>query len=110
MKTAAVIQARMGSERLPGKVLQDIAGKPMIDRVVERVQRCLSIDGVIVATSTNASDDHLAEHCRGLGVQVVRGSENDVVSRYALAAEKFRCEFVVGMTADCPLVDPDIVD
>lgn len=110
MKTAAVIQARMGSERLPGKVLQDIAGKPMIDRVVERVQRCLSIDGVIVATSTNASDDHLAEHCRGLGVQVVRGSENDVLSRYALAAEKFRCEFVVRITADCPLVDPDIVD
>ena len=110
MKTAAIIQARMGSERLPGKVLQDIAGKPMIDRVVERVQRCLSIDGVIVATSTNASDDHLAEHCRGLGVQVVRGSENDVLSRYALAAEKFRCEFVVRITADCPLVDPDIVD
>ena len=110
MRTAAVIQARMGSERLPGKVLLDIAGKPMIDRVVERVQRCLSIDGVIVATSTNASDDHLAEHCRGLGVNVVRGSENDVLSRYALAAEKFRCEFVVRITADCPLVDPDIVD
>lgn len=110
MRTAAVIQARMGSERLPGKVLQDIAGKPMIDRVVERVQRCLSIDGVIVATSTNASDDHLAEHCKNLGVHVVRGSEDDVLSRYALAAEKFRCEFVVRITADCPLVDPAIVD
>lgn len=110
MKTAAVIQARMGSERLPGKVLHDIVGKPMIDHVVERVQRCLSIDGVIVATSTNAADDHLADHCRNLGVKVVRGSENDVLSRYALAAEQFRCEFVVRITADCPLVDPEIVD
>lgn len=110
MRTAAVIQARMGSERLPGKVLQDIAGKPMIERVVERVQRCLSIDGVIVATSTNESDDVLADYCRSIGVRVVRGSENDVLSRYALAADKFRCEFVVRITSDCPLVDPEIVD
>lgn len=110
MRTAAVIQARMGSERLPGKVLQKIAGKPMIDRVVERVRRCLSIDGVIVATSTNPSDDGLAEHCRGLGIDVVRGSENDVLSRYALAADRFRCQNVVRITSDCPLIDPDIVD
>jgi len=110
MKTAAIIQARMGSERLPGKVLQEIAGKPMIDRVVDRVQRCESIDGVIVATSTSPSDDVLAEHCRSIGVNVVRGSENDVLSRYALAAEQCRCEFVVRITSDCPLVDPAIVD
>lgn len=106
MRTAAVIQARMGSERLPGKVLRDIAGKTMIDRVIERAQRCLSIDGVIIATSTNASDDVLADHCRSNGVHVVRGSENDVLSRYALAAEKFRCEYVVRITSDCPLIDP----
>lgn len=110
MRTAAVIQARMGSERLPGKVLMDIAGKPMIDRVVERTQRCESIDGVIVATSTNAEDDQLADHCRSIGVKVVRGSEHDVLSRYALAAEKFCCETVVRITSDCPLIDPAIVD
>jgi spore coat polysaccharide biosynthesis protein SpsF len=110
MKTAAVIQARMGSDRLPGKVLMDIAGKPMIDRVVERVQRCNSIDGVIVATTTNANDDQLADHCRSLGVNVVRGSEEDVLSRYALAAEKFHCQTVVRITSDCPLIDPEIVD
>ena len=110
MKTAAVIQARMGSERLPGKVLMDIAGKPMIDRVVERVQRCESIDGVIVATTTNAKDDQLADHCRSLGVKVIRGSEEDVLSRYALAAEKFHCQTVVRITSDCPLLDPKIVD
>ena len=110
MKTAAIIQARMGSHRLPGKVLQDIAGAPMIDRVVERASQCKSIDGVIVATSTNASDDILADHCRRLGVNVVRGSEHDVLSRYALAAEKYHCETVVRITSDCPLVDPDIVD
>ncbi|QEG23499.1 cytidylyltransferase domain-containing protein [Mariniblastus fucicola] len=110
MRTAAVIQARMGSERLPGKVLQDISGKPMIDRVVERVARCKSLDGVIVATSTNTADDVLASHCRDLGVPVVRGSENDVLSRYALAAEKYHCETIVRITSDCPLVDPEIID
>ncbi len=110
MKTAAIIQARMGSQRLPGKVLQDIAGKPMIDRVVERVQRCESIDGVIVATSNADTDDVLADHCRSIGVKVVRGSENDVLSRYVLAAEKHHCETVVRITSDCPLVDPAIVD
>ena len=110
MNTAAIIQARMGSDRLPGKVLMDIAGKPMIDRVVERVQRCETIDGVIVATSTNPNNDQLAEHCRSLGVKVVRGSEEDVLSRYALAAEKFQCQNVVRITSDCPLIDPQIVD
>lgn len=110
IKTAVVIQARMGSERLPGKVLQDIAGKPMIDRVIERVQRCKSIDGVIVATSTSSCDDVLAQHCRDLGVHTVRGSEQDVLSRYALAAEKYHCENIVRITSDCPLVDPRIVD
>jgi len=110
MKTAAIIQARMGSQRLPGKVLMDIAGKPMIDHVVERARRCESVDGVIVATSTNSDDDQLADHCRKIGVNVVRGSEQDVLSRYALAAEKFRCETVVRITSDCPLIDPAIVD
>lgn len=110
MKTAAIIQARMGSERLPGKVLMDIAGKPMIDHVVERAKRCESVDGVIVATSTSPDDDRLADHCRQIGVNVVRGSEQDVLSRYALAAEKFCCQTVVRITSDCPLIDPEIVD
>ena len=100
MKTVAIIQARMGSQRLPGKVLQDIAGKPMIDRVVERVKRCESIDGVIVATSDADTDNVLADHCRSIGVKVVRGSENDVLSRYALAASKYHCETVVRITSD----------
>ena len=110
MKTAAIIQARMGSQRLPGKVMLEIAGKPMIDRVVDRVRRCESIDGVIVATSVAPSDDELAKHCLGLGVQVVRGSEDDVLSRYALAAQSFGCKNIVRITSDCPLVDPEIVD
>ena len=110
MKTAAIIQARMGSRRLPGKVLMDIAGKPMIQHVVERARRCESIDGVIVATSTSSDDDQLADRCRDLGVDVVRGSEHDVLSRYALAAEKFRCQTVIRITSDCPLIDPEIVD
>lgn len=110
MNTAVIIQARMGSDRLPGKVLMDIAGKPMIDRVIERVQRCETIDGVIVATSTSSNDDQLADHCRRLGVRVVRGSEEDVLSRYAIAAEKFQCQNVIRITSDCPLIDPEIVD
>ena len=110
MKTAAVIQARMGSERLPGKVLQDIAGKPMIDRVIERIDCCRNIDEIIVATSIAPCDDYLADHCQSLGVQVIRGSEDDVLSRYALAARAFDCQNVVRITSDCPLVDPKIVD
>lgn len=110
MNTVAVIQARMGSERLPGKVMQDIAGSTMVERVVQRIRKCERVDAVVVATSVDQVDDPLASHCFDLGVDVIRGSESDVLSRYVLAAKASQASHIVRITADCPLIDPDIVD
>lgn len=110
MKTVAIIQARAGSQRLPEKVLLDIAGKPMLDHVVDRIRSCKSIDQVVVATTIACSDDPLVQHCIDRNIDVVRGSEDDVLSRYVLAAERFSADNVVRITSDCPLIDAGIVD
>ena len=106
-RTILVIQARMGSSRLPGKVLMDIGGKPMIDRVVDRARRVGGVDEVVVATSVHPLDDPLAEHVtRALDAPVVRGSEEDVLSRFVDAARRFDADRVIRATADCPLFSP----
>lgn len=110
MKTLAIVQARMGSTRLPGKVLQDIGGKTMLARVLERAERSRLIDGVCVATTTGPEDDAIEEECRGLRVPVFRGSSEDVLDRYHRAARKFDADPVVRITSDCPLLDPDVLD
>ena len=109
-RTVAVVQARMGSSRLPGKVLQDLAGQPVLAFVLERVRRIAGVDEVAVATSTLATDDPVADLARRHGVRVVRGSELDVLDRYATAAAELEAELVVRVTADCPLVDPAVID
>lgn len=110
MNTVCIIQARMGSTRLPGKVLQDIAGQTMLERVVRRATFAKYIDQVIVATTTAAADDRVeAEACR-LGVGTFRGSEADVLDRYYQAALIARADVVVRVTSDCPLLDPDVSD
>jgi spore coat polysaccharide biosynthesis protein SpsF len=101
----------MSSSRLPGKVMADIGGRPMIVHQLGRVARARSIDGVLVATSTDPSDDVLADFCAQAGIALVRGPLHDVLARYALALDSVpQCETVVRLTADCPLIDPALID
>ena len=109
-RTVAIVQARMGSSRLPGKVLLEIAGKPMLARVVERARRAKTVQQVGVATTTGPEDDAVEAAARELGVPVYRGSLHDVLDRYYQAARAFRAEVIVRLTADCPLIDPDEID
>ncbi len=105
----AIIQARMGSTRLPGKVLADICGKPMLWQVINRVCRVPSIDRVLVATSKNPADNPIASFCSENNVQCFRGSEEDVLDRYYQSAKEFNADGIVRITADCPLIDPEVV-
>lgn len=110
MKVVAIIQARMGSSRLPGKVLLDLGGETMLSRVVRRLRRAQRIDEVIVATTTEQKDDALADFCQTRDVSCFRGSENDVLDRYVQAARATQADVVVRITSDCPLIDPGVVD
>jgi len=109
-RTIAIIQARMSSSRLPGKVLLDIAGEPMLARVVERAQRAKFVDKVIVATTTDPSDDPVGEFCTEHGYDFTRGSLHDVLDRYYQSARQFDADVIVRLTADCPVLDPEVVD
>ena len=109
-RTVAIIQARLGSTRLPGKVLQDLAGEPMLARVVERLGRARTLDDIWIATTTEPRDDALVELCLRRGWPCARGSESDVLDRYVRAARESRAERVVRITSDCPLIDAAIVD
>jgi spore coat polysaccharide biosynthesis protein SpsF len=100
----------MGSTRLPGKALLDIAGMSMLARVVDRTRRARTIDRVIVATTTKTQDDPLVEHARGLSVDVHRGDEDDVLDRYYQAARDHKLDIIVRITSDCPLLDPGLAD
>ncbi|MFH1809036.1 MAG: glycosyltransferase family protein [Pseudomonadota bacterium] len=110
MTTVAIIQARMGSTRLPGKVLMDLAGQPMLARVVSRTLRATRVDKVVVATSKLAADDAIAKLCSDRGWACFRGDETDVLDRYWRAAQEHRADLVVRITSDCPLIDPELVD
>jgi spore coat polysaccharide biosynthesis protein SpsF len=109
-RVVSIIQARMSSSRLPGKVLSDIDGEPMLARVVARTSRAESVHQVLVATTTDASDDPVAARCDAAGIPYTRGSLNDVLDRYYQAASQAKAEIVVRITGDCPVIDPVLID
>jgi spore coat polysaccharide biosynthesis protein SpsF len=109
--TVAVLQARMSSSRLPGKVMKPILGRPMIELQIERVRRSKRLSDVVVATSVDASDDPLADFLTGIGVRVVRGPLDDVLGRFIAVIDALNLAGdMVRLTADCPLADPDVLD
>jgi spore coat polysaccharide biosynthesis protein SpsF len=109
MKTCAIVQARMGSQRLPGKVLAPIGRAPMLAHVVERAAACPAVDEVVIATGTGDDDDAVAAAAAILGVPCWRGSPHDVLGRYRAAADAHHADVVVRLTADCPLLDPAVI-
>jgi len=110
MKVVAVVQARVGSTRLPGKVLKDISGKPMLWHVLNRLRLSTKIDSIILAIPDSKRNDQLEDFSKGLNLHHFRGSEDDVLSRYYGAATKFGADVIVRLTSDCPLIDPRVID
>lgn len=108
--TVAFVQARMGSTRLPGKVLLDIAGQPMLVRVVRRAERGQRLDQVVVATTVEPEDDAVVQVCERHRLEVFRGDAQDVLDRFVQAARAYEAEVIVRLTADCPLIDPALID
>lgn len=106
----AIVQARMGSTRLPGKVLKEIQGKPMLWYVVERTKKAKTVDQVVVATTTDPGDESVSSFCKAQGYPVYCGSVQDVLDRYYQAAKEYHADIVVRITSDCPLVDPGLID
>jgi spore coat polysaccharide biosynthesis protein SpsF len=109
MKTVATIEARMTSTRLPGKVLAECCGRPMLELMIERLRHVPELDRIVVATTANATDDPVEALARQLGVGVWRGSEDDVLQRVLDAARAHDADVIVELTGDCPLIDPAIV-
>jgi spore coat polysaccharide biosynthesis protein SpsF len=109
-RRVAIVQARMGSSRLPGKVLADIHGRPLLARMLDRLARAEQLDEAVVATTVLPEDDPVAELCRARGTRAVRGHPIDVLDRYHQAAEAAGAQVIVRLTGDCPLIDPELVD
>jgi spore coat polysaccharide biosynthesis protein SpsF len=109
-RTVAIIQARTGSSRLPGKVLLPLLGQPILTRVVERTRRAKLVDEVVVATTRLPADDAIAQLAANSGWALVRGSETDLLERYLAAASAHDADVIVRITSDCPLIDPELVD
>ena len=110
MKVVAIVQARIGSTRLPGKIMKKINGITILEHVIQRISLSKHVDDIVIATTTKVADDVIELATGELGVKVFRGDENDVLSRYYFAAKKYSAEIIVRITSDCPLIDPFIID
>lgn len=110
MKTGIIVQARMTSTRLPGKILKPVGGKPLLDYQIERLRQVKAADEIIIATTTNETDEPILELCGRLGVSTYRGPEGDVLARYYGAAQAYGLELIVRVTSDCPVIDPEVVN
>ncbi len=110
LKNIAIIQARMSSTRLPGKVLLPLSGKPVLEHVIQRVRHCKLVDKVVVATTLHDSDDLIEDWCKKNNVEYYRGSLEDVLDRYYQVASLYKAENILRITADCPAIDPGIID
>ncbi len=110
VKNQVIIQARMGSTRLPGKVLLELNKRPVLEYVVRRAAAAALVNRVVVATSENTEDDQIADWCQKNNVLCVRGSSENVLARYLLAEKMYNCDNIIRVTADCPLIDPGIID
>jgi len=110
MNTVAIIQARISSTRLPGKVLKKIEGKTVLEHVVNRVKAAKNINDVVVATTVKKEDLKIVKLCSNLGISIFCGSEDDVLDRYYQTARLFKAEHIVRITSDCPLIDPMVID
>ena len=110
MRVIAIVQARMGSSRLPGKVLAELGGATMLAQVVRRLRTARRLDEIVVATTSTAADDAVVREAGRLGAGVHRGAEHDVLARYLGAARSYRADAIVRVTADCPLIDGAVVD
>lgn len=109
-RVVAVVQARMRSSRLPGKVMADVHGRPVLGRMLDRLARLQRVATVAVATTDLPDDDVVAEYCAGRGTECVRGHPTDVLDRFHVAAERLGADVIVRLTGDCPVIDPGLVD
>tara|TARA_Y100000588_G_C14264518_1_gene929173 strand:- start:192 stop:1001 length:810 start_codon:yes stop_codon:yes gene_type:complete len=110
LSRVAIVQARMSSTRFPGKVLEKVASRPLLSFQLERIAQSQEIDDIVVATTNSKADDIIERLLVTEKVKIFRGSENDVLDRFNSAAKKFNADIIVRLTADCPLIDPDIID
>lgn len=109
-KIIIIVQARMGSERLPGKILKEVKGRPLLDYQIERLRRVKGVDDVIIATTIDSNNDPVVKLCEKIKCAYFRGSEDDVLLRYYESAIEFDANYIVRINADCPLIDPLVVE
>lgn len=110
MKVVAIIQARMGSSRLPGKVLKEVNQKPLLEYELKRLKKSKEIDQLVIATTNNSRDEPIIDYCKSNNISFFRGSENDVLSRYYEASVAYKADIIVRLTSDCPIIDFRVVD